>query len=457
MLIHDSENEPSLTSGTATRGRPLVVFSQRVTGGPAPSGELRFHQWEDFLASGADACGFLLEDGSTELQDALLWHIRGSRWWHAWVALSPKAPVSPFESLADARQTRERAVHAAVLVQSARAELLAATHLDFEERLLQFLFIRDGAQLQPLCDRQSHYLYRYPLAEALGADEERVTRVLLDLQRRRFLEPGLPLDRVRHCRKCSSAHPHYHDVCPHCRSIQIEKSAALHCFTCGHVAPQADFMQDSKLVCPQCNASLRHIGVDYDRPLTQYACADCHHAFIEPAVQVRCLDCGELAEPDALDVRSIAPLRLSARGRAALREGSSAEHLAAFEHAQHVPPSAFHQALGWTLRPKGDVGQASLVALEFTLPPQDGRAQAAVDEGVRRMYELLSDSDLSTVDADQRLWFLVTDGPALIKRVRAMYPASGEGQLRAAALNLRDVGSAREPQQVMSRLKAELR
>ncbi|QNP49050.1 TackOD1 domain-containing metal-binding protein [Diaphorobacter aerolatus] len=445
-----------MNKSVALHGASLVTFSQRAAGPSAVANELRFATWDDFLASGARATGFFLEDCTPDLQDELLWQIRQSRWWEFWVALGPKAPSSSAETLADARQSRDKAAQSAAMVQAARTGLPHGAHLDFEERLLQFLFVRDGASLQPVPDRHSHYLYRFPLAEALGADEERVTRVLLDLQRRRFLEPGVLIDRVRHCRKCSSAHPHYHDVCPHCRSIQIEKSAALHCFTCGHVAPQADYVQDSKLVCPQCNAHLRHIGVDYDRPLTQYACADCHHAFVEASVQVRCLDCGELAEPDALDVRGIAPLRLTARGRAAMREGSSVEHAVASEFSQHVPQTAFSQALGWTLRPSGDAPNASLVAMELTVQQQDARGLALIDEGVRRMHELLVDSDISTVDADERLWFLVGDGASLIHRVRAMYPSGSDAQLRTAFIDLSDVGEARDPRQLMSRLKSEL-
>ncbi|EAB9064449.1 GGDEF domain-containing protein, partial [Salmonella enterica subsp. enterica] len=145
-------------------------------------------------------------------------------------------------------------------------------------------------------------------------------QLVQSLQRRRCLEADAPIDRTRHCRQCSGAHPHYFDVCPHCRSIQIERAMALHCFTCGHVAPQADFQQESALVCPQCHARLRHIGVDYDRPLVQYACADCHHVFIETSVLTRCLDCDAVAAPDALDVRVVAPLRLAARARAMLRQ-----------------------------------------------------------------------------------------------------------------------------------------
>ena len=90
------------------------------------------------------------------------------------------------------------------------------------------------------------------------------------------------------------------------------------------------------------------------------------------------------------------------------------------------------------------------------MPKPDARGLALIDEGVRRMHELLGDSDISTVDADERLWFLVGDGASLIRRVRAMYPSDSDAQLRTAFVNLRDVGDARDPRQLMSRLKTEL-
>ncbi|MPN41138.1 hypothetical protein SDC9_188680 [bioreactor metagenome] len=79
-----------------------------------------------------------------------------------------------------------------------------------------------------------------------------------------------------------------------------------------------------------------------------------------------------------------------------------------------------------------------------------------VDESVRRVHELLADTDLSTVDAEQRLWFLVGNGPALVDRVRALYPADSDARLRAASMDLRELRDERDAQRVMSQLKAGL-
>ena len=393
---------------------PLTALSARA--------ERQFATWADFLASGMEATGFHLPSTDPSTQDALLWQIRTSVFWPAWVALDEGAPGSRLAQLADGRQTLSDAREGAERVARARAALPYGTDgLDLEERVLHFLYLRDGARLQPLCDRHSRLLYRYPLVEALGANEDQAAQLVQSLQRRRCLEADAPIDRTRHCRQCSGAHPHYFDVCPHCRSIQIERAMALHCFTCGHVAPQADFQQESALVCPQCHARLRHIGVDYDRPLTQYACGSCHHVFVEATTQARCLACRTSCAPSALDVREVASLRLSAHGRTALRAGQIQESFAALDTANYVEAPHFRRMLDWALavttrHPEMRFG---LMLIEFTnateLIEELGAARVflLLDEFARRLHELLRTSDITTRTQEDKLWlFLPFSDPA---------------------------------------------
>ena len=447
-----------VVKSAGVRAEGMVTFTPSAL---SFTDDLRYPTWQSFLDSEVEATGFFLDACPPELQDALLWQIRGSRWWNAWVALSLRAPKSEFESLADGKQAQEDAQKAASHVNVARSHQPDEPYLDFRERLLRFLLVRDGAVLQPYCDRNSFYLYRFPLAEALGGDADRVTLKLMELQRQRILAPLNPVDRVRHCRKCNSAHPHYHDVCPKCRSIQIEKAPSLHCFTCGNVAPQADFMRDGKLVCPQCQTRLRHIGVDYDRPMAQYSCLDCHHVFLEADVQVRCLDCDEVSDPDSLEVRTVAPLRLSAHGRAALREAWADDVLT--EHPRHVPFGTFQRMVMWSMV-NADVSSdatSCLVLLDFGSASDGGfmgeRANGQIDEGIRRTQEVLSSTDLSALDAQQRLWVLAADGTKVIRRLRRIFPAEGESRMRAAMVELSKLKEVRDLQKVMAQMEAGLR
>ncbi len=435
----DQHRESSVSSSAP--GMPLTALSARA--------ERQFATWADFLASGMEATGFHLPSTDPSTQDALLWQIRTSVFWPAWVALDEGAPGSRLAQLADGRQTLSDAREGAERVARARAALPYGTDgLDLEERVLHFLYLRDGARLQPLCDRHSRLLYRYPLVEALGANEDQAAQLVQSLQRRRWLEADAPIDRTRHCRQCSGAHPHYFDVCPHCRSIQIERAMALHCFTCGHVAPQADFQQESALVCPQCHARLRHIGVDYDRPLVQYACADCHHVFIETSVLTRCLDCDAVAAPDALDVRVVAPLRLAARARAMLRQNLQDDLDSDPLTSGYVPIGQFRRMLDWVLAAGRSARSQTFTLVRVATelvdqrpPVLDGEhRQRIVDELAGRIRELLDDADLCARDAHEHLWLLLPrgDATALVREIQQLVREGSPVRVHVSARRLPD-------------------
>lgn len=439
MDLHATEPQQAPTSSVASNA-PLTAFT---TAGVRP-----LAQWTDFAALGVEAHGFHLGVSDAVVQDALLWQIRSSSIWSAWVALDENAPASRLAGLADGRQGLHQAREAAERLARVRSSLpYTVDGLDLEERLLHFLYLRDGARLHPLRDRNSRLLYRFPLVEALGADEDQAAQLVLALQRRRLLEADAPLDRTRHCRQCSSAHPHYFDVCPHCKSIQIDRTVALHCFTCGHVAPQADFQQDGGLICPQCHTRLRHIGVDYDRPLVQYACADCHHVFIETSVLTRCLDCDAVAAPDELDVRVVAPLRLTARARSAVRQNFLGE-------LDDDPPSGayltfgqFRRMLDWAIAASRGIAQGFTVVRVEAIGADGGPSAMegdnlyrVVDELASRIGELLEDADLRARDAQQNLWLMVPRGDVsgLLRAIADLAPAGASVRILTSTRRLPD-------------------
>jgi len=324
----------------------------------------------------------------------------------------------PSEALLDSVR---RALALRRLVLDNRSLRLALTDMRLEERVLYFLYVRDAMELAPQCTLTHPMLYHYPVVDALAQRGEDPGAGLATLVRRKLLEPAQLVDRTRHCRTCGSAHIHYIDVCPHCSSLQIRKEASLHCFSCGHVAPESDFHHDGGLSCPQCSAALRHIGVDYDRPLTQYACGSCHHVFVETTTQARCLACRTSCAPSALDVREVASLRLSAHGRTALRAGQIQESFAALDTANYVEAPHFRRMLDWALavttrHPEMRFG---LMLIEFTnateLIEELGAARVflLLDEFARRLHELLRTSDITTRTQEDKLWlFLPFSDPA---------------------------------------------
>lgn len=375
---------------------------------------MAFPSWDAFMAANVIPLGFFLDGWQPQAQADLTQKVRASAWWDRPVLVESATDAVP--PLADAAGTYSQARTASERALVVRRSFKRDTaSLYFDERVLFFLYLRDNAELQPLCNRHSHLLYYYPMVEALAREGEDAAGCLATLTRRRLLEPAMLVDRTRHCRSCGSAHLHYLDVCPHCSSIHIGKAASLHCFSCGQVGPEADFHDNGALVCPKCSASLRHIGVDYDRPLTQYACGSCHHVFMETSVIARCLDCGTTAEPDALDVREIATLRLTPHGRAALRAGQIQESFAALDTANYVDPLYFRRLLDWALATHARHAEMrfALILVEFQnateVIEQQGAARVflMLDEFARRLHELLRTSDITTRTQEERLWLLL--------------------------------------------------
>lgn len=447
----------------------MVVLRPSGEGAPEESDARVLPSWEAFMQTQVAPLGFYLDGWTAQAQNQLAEQVRRSAWWSLPVLVSPGADDAPLladgaVSYGDALAMGERALAAH------RSLRLDPASLHLDERVLYFLYLRDHPELKPLCDRHSPMLYRYPLAEALAHSGEDVAACLEALTRRRLLEPSTLIDRTRHCRACGCAHLHYLDVCPHCSSLQIRKAASLHCFACGHVAPEDDFKNDGALGCPKCSVALRHIGVDYDRPLTQYACASCHHAFMETSVLARCLDCSAMHQPSALDVREIAALRLSPHGRAALRAGQMQESLAALDAYNYVEPAQFRRMLDWALATQTRHAEIrfGLMLVQFKNTAQVIEEQGAarvflmLDEFARRLHELLRTSDISTRTEEEMLWLLLpfssTEGLATRLETALADLSSGDGvaSLQASIRHLqapRDLQSGDQAVHLMARLQ----
>jgi GGDEF domain-containing protein len=422
-----------LSAASVDDARGLHVVVLRGPGASdVPAFGAGFDSWEAFAATSAEPLAFYLRGWDDAQRQSLVERVRRSPWWDrpVWAdeAGASAAWLDGQGRVEQARQAGERALAVR------RSLAIDPAALYFDERVLYFLAQREGAELLPVCDRHSRELYRDPVLECLAREAEDAGAAVTALVRRGLLEPSRLIDRTRHCRSCGSAHLHYFDVCPHCSSIQIHRSLSLHCFTCGHVAPEADFRGEAGLSCPKCSARLRHIGVDYDRPLTQFACASCHHVFVESSVVVRCLDCATTAEPSDLEVREVSALRLSAHGRAALRAGQVKESMAALDSANYVVPSQFRQLVDWALAAQSRHAQMrfSLMMVEFLNAAEfverhgAARAYLMLDEFARRLHELLRSSDVTTRTAEERLWLFLpfSHAPGLAARVEALLAQS---------------------------------
>lgn len=107
------------------------------------------------------------------------------------------------------------------------------------------------------------------------------------------------VDRVYVCRECGDSHQLFIECCPNCSSSDIRQEAMLHHFRCANISPESSYFKDGNLVCPKCRRTLRHIGVDYDRPATVYTCT-CGNTFMTSAMKVICTHCKNQTTPDEL-------------------------------------------------------------------------------------------------------------------------------------------------------------
>lgn len=407
-------------------GPELLIFKADTTPWPTRARERAVLQWAEVASLGEEPAGFYLGRGLKPSDaEALLDRIRRSQWWYLPV-LTPTGKAVPL--LADGAADVADALEICDAAAAVRRELgLKTTGLPLAERILYFLQVRKEAEIRPERDRRHKLLYRYPLADALASAHDDVGSCLATLQRRGLLEAGVVVDRTRHCRRCNSAHIHFLDVCPLCAGLDIRETAALPCFDCGYVAPEGDFQRRDGLLCPRCGAAEQHIGVDEETPLMQQVCSSCQSAFARPAVQSHCLDCSNVAGQHDLDVREVAPLRLTAAGSQFLRTGSRQQPLAVFETLNAVTPREFLQMVDWALAAdlrdtEVDFGLL-LIALHDTTVLTDGsplanRLIVTLAELARQLRDIIRNSDFSTRINGEHLWFYLPFSDVLGARRR---------------------------------------
>lgn len=239
--------------------------------------------------------------------------------------------------------------------------------------LARYLFLRPSSSLAPVRDSTCRLAYRYPLLEAF-AEGEAADGLLKDLRERGWIDQTSLVDRLRSCNKCCSVHLNYVDVCPACKGLAIAEKSYIHCFTCSHVAPQHDFQWLGTMSCPNCKQSLKHIGVDYSRPLEQMHCTDCALTFAEAKVVARCLECACENNPESLSVKSIFSYSLSERGRAAAICGGESVVHTPLLRAQEIASEAFAEVLDWLLSLAGrhEGARFALVGLRWFVEESEG-------------------------------------------------------------------------------------
>ena len=281
-------------------------------------------------------------------------------------------------------------------------------------RLIGYLHTRQNYILEPYGDWKNEKFYNYPLADALLEPSGSIS-LLQNLVDRKLLEPTQLVDRLRHCPHCDGTHINYVDICPNCSNIDISQKPFLHCFTCGNVAPEEQFLTKGVLSCPNCASRLRHIGADYDRPLENYICYACHHVFIEPDVLARCMHCQSKSSPEDLIPRPVYAYQLTERGRISAKTGDLDDVFSLLDRLNNVSVAYFESILDWLLslcrRHREEhfslIGIRIRNIIELTDKVGRGKVIELMDEFVRRVRELIRATDLTTRTNRYTLWLLL--------------------------------------------------
>lgn len=197
-----------------------------------------------------------------------------------------------------------------------------------EERLVhafRLMVSRKKYRLVPLLSPGSSSGYVMPFIEVV----ERMGLVRAT-SRKRFQTKLVELDymrsvrfihRVHLCPECQYSHILFIEVCPKCRSSDIRSQSVIHHFRCANVSPESTYQRDGKLVCPKCDQTLRHIGVDYDRPTDIYICGGCSHHFTLPDMDAVCTLCKESFKTSQLVPYDIYEYELTPEGIRAFTSG----------------------------------------------------------------------------------------------------------------------------------------
>lgn len=302
----------------------------------------------------------------------------------------------------------------------------AAAVDDPQVALLRHLVKSGLAQLKPDPDPQSPIAYSYPLGPGTNGAGVDLHEQLADvgLLQREFH------DRVHLCPYCGHFAIVFRELCPLCGSGNVSVEPMIHHFRCGFVAPESDFREGTRYVCRKCGNALRHIGVDYERPASNYLCASCHGVFPDPKIACFSVKCGRVFGQEQILMRPIHAYRVTAQGTLVASRGTSILPVPreAFLHPE-LPLYTrryFMERLDHEIK----LSQRSRRPLAVLLVAIDhyeewdaklGKAGVAAlfKDVILALKEELRESDLSALQGDGRLLVLLPDTPESGARIVA--------------------------------------
>lgn len=310
-------------------------------------------------------------------------------------------------------------------------------HFDIEHLLASYLYLRNEFKVKCFLDYHFPAGFQYPLLELLIPYDEKhhYWYILQSMQTGNYIESGELISELQICPYCASGLLNFRNCCPNCHSVNIVTQSFIHCFTCGNIGPMSGFMRHDELVCTRCNTKLRHIGIDYDKPLEDKTCLDCQHWFFEPLVMAVCLYCSKLCDPQELQTRKLYAYQLTSRGEALARNLESTLVIELNQFLKTVDVSVFRMILKWQLQvaKRYKLVNFNLIGIKVLNQEQlilkHGliKTEKLFAELFQRMRGLLRDTDLATIDDKTIIFFLPMTPPEhnqiVFERIRSFTDA----------------------------------
>lgn len=188
-------------------------------------------------------------------------------------------------------------------------------------KALQYSYTRNQS-FKPFADRFSKIGYSFPfLSSFCDSDEHlRLSKLLETSAMEDYWEAKI-IDRVNLCQSCEGTYLNFRETCSSCNSLELEPENLIHHFRCAYVGPESDFKKGEQLICPKCDHTLRHIGIDYDKPSEINNCKSCGHQSQESDMKAKCIDCQHEMDLEYIESKNISELKLTQKGQAVAING----------------------------------------------------------------------------------------------------------------------------------------
>lgn len=90
------------------------------------------------------------------------------------------------------------------------------------------------------------------------------------------------------CNQCDSVKTSQVFFCPNCKNSNFKLGKLIEHYDCGNISEESTYQNDE---CPNCNKSIKALGVDYRVMKNHYICNNCDEFFPEISIEYLCLKC----------------------------------------------------------------------------------------------------------------------------------------------------------------------